>query len=101
MVEAAVEAGVDGIRLCKRVLAEQLVRLTKQGVDVAALIELSSVLNAHVGASAAFHAIPAGKLVDREEIGIVKQEALAGLIRPLADLRFIRPGDDLRNWLDS
>ena len=67
-VEAALEAGIGGAADRERIRAEQLVGLPEQDVDEAAAIELRGVLDADVGAAAALDAVPAGELVDLEQI---------------------------------
>ena len=59
------------------------------------------VLNADVGAAAAFDAVPAGELVDLEQVGVVEDQALGILVRQLADAGLVRPHDDLRDRLDG
>src|SRR6185437_9654471 len=66
----------------------------------AAIVELRRVLNAIIGAAAAFDAIPAGELVDPKQIAGVEDEALRILVRPAAGLRLVWARDDLGDWLD-
>jgi hypothetical protein len=80
-------------------LPEQVVGLAEQYVDEAALVELRGVLHAVIGAAAALDPVPAGELVDAEQIAVVEDQALRVLVRPLADLRFIRPHDHLGDRL--
>jgi hypothetical protein len=40
--------------------------LSEQDIDVARMIELGDILDADIGAAAAFHPVPAGELVDLE-----------------------------------
>ena len=71
----------------ERVRAEQLVGLAEQRVDEAAVVELRGVLDADVGAAAAFDAVPAGELVDLEQVGVVEHQALRVFVGQLADAR--------------
>src|SRR5262249_14321805 len=69
-VEAAVETGIRQVTDRERVRAEQVVGLPEQNVEEAAAVELCGVLRADVGAAAAFHTVPARKLVDAEQIAV-------------------------------
>ena len=82
------------------ILPEQAVGLAEQRVDEAAPVELRGVLHAVVGAAAAFDAVPAGELVDPEQIAVVEHQALRVLVRPASDLLLVRPHDHLRDRLD-
>ena len=79
-------------------------RLAEQGVDRAALVELRGILQAVIGAAAAFHAVPAGELVDLEQIAVVEDQALRILVRDLfvGDLavRLVGAGDYLNDRLE-
>ncbi len=57
--EPAGDAGVDRVRHCERVLAEQLIGLPEQDVDEAGIVELGGVLHAGIQPGAAFDAVPA------------------------------------------
>jgi hypothetical protein len=80
--------------------SEQLVGLPEQRVDEARIVELRGVLNAGVQPRAAFDAVPAGELVHAEQIAVVEDQALRVFVRQLADLRFVRPHDQLGDRLD-
>ena len=58
-IQAAVETGIGGGVLGKRVLAEKAIGLTEQRVDETALVELRGILQAVIGAAAAFDAVVA------------------------------------------
>ena len=100
-VEPAVEAGIGDAAGGEGVLPEQAVGLAEQRVDEAALVELRGILHAVIGAAAALDAVPAGELVDAEQVAVVEDQALRVLVRPFADLRFVRPRDHLRDRLDG
>ena len=70
-----------GVADRERVVPEQLVGLAEQDVDVAAAVELGGVLDADVGAAAAFDAVPAGELVDLEQVAVVEDQALRVFVR--------------------
>ena len=80
---------------------EQAVGLAEQRVERAAVIELRGVGQPVIGAAAALDPVPAGELVDLEQIGVVEDQALRILVRPPADLRFVRPRDHLGDRLDG
>ena len=71
--------------------AEQLVGLPEHDIEEAAAIELRGVLHAGIRAAAAFDAIPAGELVDAEQVAVVEDQALRVLVRQLADAGLVRP----------
>ncbi len=99
-VEAAVEPGIGGARDRERVLAVELVRLPKQHVDVAAAVELGGVLDAHVGAAAAFGSVPARELVHLEQVRVVEDQALRVFVGELADAGLVRAQDELGDRLE-
>ena len=70
----------------KEFCAEQVIGLAEQHVEEAALIELRGVLHADIDAAAAFDAVPAGELVDPEQVAVVEDEALRVFVRQLSDL---------------
>src|SRR5687768_15157971 len=75
-------------------------RLAEQEIHEAATIELGRSLNADIGTAAAFGAVPAGELVDPEQVCVVEHEALRVLVRQASNHLFVRPHDDLRDRLD-
>jgi len=98
---AAVEAGVGGAAEREGVLSEQLIGLPEHHIDVAAAIELGGVLDAHVRPAAALHAVPAGELVDLEQIRIIEDQALRVLIGERTDAGLIGTQDELGDRLDG
>src|SRR6185503_18986506 len=58
------------------------------------------VLNASVQSCAALDAVPAGELVDAEQVAVVEHQALRVLVRQLADAHLIRPDNKLGDWFD-
>ena len=96
-VEAAVETGIGGAAVGERVLSEHVVGLPEQRAHGTGLVELRRVLHAVVGPAAAFNAIPAGVLIDAEQIAVIKHQALRIFGWPTSDLLFVWPDDHLRD----
>ena len=92
--------GIGDVGDGERVGAEQLIGLAEQHVDEAGAVELRGVLHADIRPAAAFGAVPAGELVDAEQIAVVEDQALRILVRQLADELLVRAHDDLGDRLD-
>ena len=75
--------------------------MSEQGINLAAAIELRGVLNARIQSPAAFDPVPAGKLIDPEQVAGVEVQALSILIGKGADLGLVRARDDLRDRLEG
>jgi hypothetical protein len=56
-------------------------------------------LNTGIDAAAALDAVPAGELVDLEQIRVVEDQALRVLVGQRIILRLVGPQDDLRDGL--
>lgn len=90
-VEAAVKPGIGDIGVGKRVQPKQLIGLAEHNIERPGSIDLGGVLYADVGAAAAFNAIPAGILVDFEQIAGIEYQALRIFIGKLSDIGLIGP----------
>ena len=100
LIETAVKPGIGDVADGVRVQAEDLIRLPEQHVEGTGLVDLGGVFETGIGATAAFDAVPAGELIDPEQIGVVKHQTLRILVRPLADLGLVRAQDQLGDRLD-